>query len=131
MGYRNNQYNMPLIQVKQKEIENFMKLPNGINTFIEITKNDIDNFPMEGNFNELFNKLIVLLYAISNVAIKVKKANPDELYKYNKLLSFHNEYIYPRYMAMKEVIATSRLKYFAFYGKESESLKKAVLDDEL
>ena len=132
MSYRKNQFNMPLIVVKQNEIENFMRLSNGIDIFIEITKNDIDNFPIDGNLNELFNKLIVLLHATANVSVKVKEANSDDhLYKYQKLLDFHNEYIHPRYIAMKEVIATARLKYIAFYGKEAESLKNVVLDDEL
>lgn len=128
MAYRSNQHNMTAIIKKQKEFDEYIQ--NGdLGQFIIIEKRRIDKFNLDSNFNDLYNELIILLHATSGVISKM--IGNDENPEYKKLFDFHNEFIYPRYEAMKEVIATARLKYFAFYGQDSMMLKQHVLDKEV
>lgn len=126
MAYRSNQHNMTAIIKKEQSIKLYIEAGN-LGEFIITEKRRIDDFDLDSNFNELYNELIVLLHSTAGVIAKLKNTDPD----YVRLLTFHNEFIYPRYEAMKEVIATARLKYFAFFGKDSMMLKQHVLDKEV
>ena len=100
--------------------------------FIKNTETEIDSFPIDGNFVELFNKLVVLLHAFTLIFTHKDDYEEYENYedKFKKLADFH-EYIYKRYEAAKDIIAYTKLKYFGLYGNKSYSIKRAILDDEV
>ena len=101
------------IQLKVQEIEKYMETSTGVKLFIKISKNHINRFTPKNDINLLYDTLVVFLHATSDV---ISNLNPENK-NYQLLSAFHDDYIFPRYQAMREIISMKK-SYFELYKEE-------------